>query len=264
MNLQPLRKPCATRTSCLTRMHWPRIVPLGTRIAMPEPMAFSTRFIMAPAALAVLLSGVTASAESKSPTELEDPEWKPLESFDSRPVNHWYGWQVMIPVGVFDMIAAIRLADGAQKQGSLSRAFWGPDIMLLALAGRGFGAPIVHLAHGNVGKAFGSFALELLVPAAPFAFLGMVGSVGTRGSAWNGPGMAMVVIIPALIGTTIDTFLVANEPSKKTQKVMKGIQVSDLSLAPIVMPFPTVPDAKRSWVNGFTSGAMGLGVSGRF
>ena len=102
--------------------------------------------------------------EAPSPTPPPAPAAAaPAPPDDERNTEpRWYGWQTLLVDG-----ATVGLGFATQSPGIVYAAF---------LAG----GPIVHFAHGNVGKGLGSLALRFLVP-------GTLGLVGFAVDSANNP-----------------------------------------------------------------------------
>jgi hypothetical protein len=70
------------------------------------------------------------------------------ESSDGSSDGHWYGWQTLIITG-----ASVTLTPFTLMTAGVSGA--------VGVGGLVFGGPIVHFAHGNVGRGFTAFGLNL-------------------------------------------------------------------------------------------------------
>jgi hypothetical protein len=112
--------------------------------------------------------------------------------------RHWYGWQTL----VVDAIPALGLIGVAANQRSSDT-----DGIVIALVTTYFlGGPIVHAAHGHVGKALLSVGIRSLGP-----LLILAGADADNGG--NGAGAPLIVLgvlaIPAAIA--IDSAAIARE-----------------------------------------------------
>jgi hypothetical protein len=102
------------------------------------------RWVLVVTCMMMLSSAVTPAAAEKA-------------SVAAEPQQVWYGWQTLIVDG--SVLLLLPLALGAETQNAGSNA-----ALALAVGGYALGAPIVHLAHGNYGRAAGSFALRVTLP----------------------------------------------------------------------------------------------------
>jgi hypothetical protein len=91
--------------------------------------------------------GVTKKASAEPKTEAE-------------PAMHWYGWQTLLvdAVGPATLLTA-RAAVGPSFPSTVGPAFWVAGASSYAL-----GAPVVHAAHGQWGRAAGSLGLRIGLP----------------------------------------------------------------------------------------------------
>lgn len=128
-----------------------------------------------PAFLATVISGLliasSANADpfSSDPTVDETPTAnKPASASPTttprRPRDAWYGYQTL----AIDLPAASLTAIGAFSQHAAGGA-----IAVAGLSTYALGGPIVHWAHGHVGRGFGSLAMRIAIPLAA-ATTGMV------------------------------------------------------------------------------------------
>lgn len=78
-------------------------------------------------------------------------DYPPPPRLPERPRRAWYGWQTLTTDAM-----AMAMVLGASESRD------GKEIAYLGLATYTFGGPIVHLAHGNPGRAAGSLALRSL------------------------------------------------------------------------------------------------------
>ena len=126
----------------------------------------------------------------------------------------WYGWQTLLVLGssaTFGVVTAI--------VGDVSNAD-ALTVVGLSVGGAGLmlGGPIVHWAHGNIGKGFGAFGLHFGVPIVSGG-VGVAiacGAGGCRNSA-NGFGIFFGLLIGGSLGsiaaTVIDVTALSYEQS---------------------------------------------------
>jgi hypothetical protein len=99
------------------------------------------------------------SAQRRTP--IRDEEGDDDESDEPGPTlgsrRHWYGWQTLTVDGASFTLLMLAGADGGRSSDEMATA---------ALLGYGFGAGIVHFAHGNPGRGFASFGVRLGMPLA--------------------------------------------------------------------------------------------------
>jgi hypothetical protein len=135
----------------------------------------------------------------------EQPRSKPAHQ------ESWYGWQTLMLDGatvVGGIVLATSLRDKEGRPPHPSIAIWTPSYVVGLFSG-----PIVHFAHGNVGKGFGSLGLRGL--AGPMGVLpGLMGycaatgghdGCARAGALWGLTGGLAVV-------SAIDAFALAYEP----------------------------------------------------
>jgi hypothetical protein len=114
--------------------------------------------------LACLLASIVSLAPGICRAEGPAPVAAPAPA--PEPPTHWYGYQTLALDGL-----ALFLFVPATSAGGPSGSQLG--LGAVALTVYGLGPPIVHLAHGRVGAAFGDLAMRLAAPTA-LAFLGGV------------------------------------------------------------------------------------------
>jgi hypothetical protein len=77
---------------------------------------------------------------------------------------------------------AVFLADlSAIGLGILGAATQNPGWAVAGLATYGLGGPVVHFAHGNIERGFGSLVLRLIVPATAGYVAGLIGVEASKG-----------------------------------------------------------------------------------
>jgi hypothetical protein len=144
---------------CLTR-------PVNAQEADPTPASSppTAKFELPPPEAE---APVADDSRSEPPTVPPPEEWHPISNttdyrggFDrpwtsEQPTleRRWYGWQTLAT----DAISFGVLATAADSRDS------GPQVAI-GLLGYALGGPVIHAAHGHVGKAFGSLGLRVGAP----------------------------------------------------------------------------------------------------
>jgi hypothetical protein len=126
-------------------------------------------------------------------------------SLSSAPVERrWYGWQILIP----DLAGSLLSGIGAFVPGA-----GGSALLITGSTVAFFGGPIVHWAHGHVGRGFASmFGLRLGLPLAGGLVGFGLGSLGGSAGALLGFGLGTSVL--ALTGIIVDIAALAyDEPA---------------------------------------------------
>ncbi len=175
--------------------------PAATTDAAPAPL---------PAAPAPPIPSTPAPLAPVGPTAaapLRPAEPPPLAAEED-----WYGWQILIVDGGVLLSTALMIGAGVGTDSAAAPAIYGPSAHVL-------GGPIVHWAHGHVGKGFASFGLRLGMPlvagaiglgvghlAAPSEAGGMFPVGATLGTA-AGLGLGYIGSI------VVDTAVLAYEPA---------------------------------------------------
>lgn len=139
--------------------------------------------------------------------------------------RRWYGWQTLISDGI-----GLGLLAGGASSDSDAGATLGISGMFVY----GLGTPIIHGAHGHVGRAFGSLALHLGLP-----YLGLLVGAGTascdNSSSWTCEIDQGVVglFIGAVAASAIDATVLAYDevPEEPTAHAAFRLRV-----APLVAP----------------------------
>lgn len=171
------------------------------------------------AALALIVaSSAAASAARAQPSVVAPPAtppagqgWAPLPWRTPPPVvteqRSWYGWQTLIVDGV-SIVTAVAASTPP------SRALVGVPI---GGAGVLFGGPIVHWAHGHVGKGFASLGILF---AASLVGGGIGVGVGcatgfavrcSEGVVWRMAGFLVGFPVGALVGSAFDVAFLSYE-----------------------------------------------------
>jgi hypothetical protein len=136
--------------------------------------------------------------------------WAPLPWRTPPPVEpsrRWYGWQTLIVDGV-SIVTAVA-ASTPPSQVLLGMPIGGAGVL--------FGGPIVHWAHGHVGKGFASLGILFagsLVGGAIGVAVGCASGFAVRcseGLSWRMAGFLVGFPVGALVGSAFDVALLAYE-----------------------------------------------------
>ena len=163
----------------------------------------------------------------------------------SAPERKWYVWQILIGYGVTDLIVV-----GGIFAGIADGNFDGIPLPMIFITGTGlasqvFTSPIIHWAHGNVGRGFISLGLNGAVPMLGSTFGLLAGS----DSSASFTGFMVGMSLGLLAGRAVDVAVLAFdevEPSSRAAGTTIDL-VPSLTLMPIAGP-----------------GTAGLGVAGVF
>jgi hypothetical protein len=118
-----------------------------------------------------------------------------------REVTNWYGWQTLTTDGAaFTLAVAVAAVNEGGK----------PVVGVTALATYLAGGPIVHAAHGNWGRAFGSLGLRLGAPIAG-AFLGAALEDCRGGDFCGFSGAAVGLVVGMGTAIVLDAAVLARE-----------------------------------------------------
>jgi hypothetical protein len=144
------------------------------------------------------------------------PVLTPARPYNVRYEKVWYGWQGLIS----DAIAfTLTLSGGFSHTGG---------VLATGIIAFGLGTPIIHMAHGEVGRGFGSMGIRVLLPllgAAIGAIAGLAASGNSRGNNLSNAGDAAGTgaIVGALLGgagcAIIDAFALGYKSEKVEQPV---------------------------------------------
>lgn len=157
----------------------------------------------------------------RRPEPAFDPRWaptpapiwwgKPFET-PQTPVERWYGWQTMIALVVPDVLTVT---------GYVNDAF---GVAALGVSAHMLTGPIVHWAHGRVGRGFGVLGLNLTL-----------GAVGALAGAFSRPaGFPLPAFMGYLAGPVLDIALFSTEMTKEPM-----VRASNRS--PLGVTFGVVP-----------------------
>jgi hypothetical protein len=122
------------------------------------------------ASVLVVSSVARAQDYGNLPQEsLEDPSEPPPAAAPLEPSRptHWYGYETLATDGAALLLSVPALASHAS--GVQSVFGWGSALTY------GLGAPIVHFAHGHVGKGFADLGLRVGMPLVLGVLGGMIG-----------------------------------------------------------------------------------------
>ena len=109
----------------------------------------------------------------------------------------WYGWQTLI---VFGVSASITLT------GLITESAVGTDgaaLLAIPFAGAGFvlGGPVVHWAHGNIGRGFGVLGLNIGAPAVTAGLgVGIACASGACSRSGDGAGIFLSLVLGGSAG----------------------------------------------------------------
>jgi hypothetical protein len=172
----------------------------------------------------------------------------PLPPPPPRPARHWYGWQILAPVGVGDALFWIGLLRGGKDAGAIA----GTGVWMHLLSGS-----IIHLGHRQWAKAGASVGLNVAAPlalgfvGAGFGYIAMIFTPNDP----HADGMALAevavggvagMMLGGMAATVLDSMALAYEPvdAKPRARALPG---PTFSLIPMIGP-----------------GRTGLGVGGLF
>jgi hypothetical protein len=155
-------------------------------------------------AAALLAAALLATALLASPPTLASAE------LDAEPAERrvWYGWQTLLvdaasfalPLG-----AAAASVDGGQAGNAFALGYM-------------LGGPVVHFAHGNVGRGFGSLGLRVGVPlAGAVAGAAVTSRSGCDYCAFGGAIVGGIAVIGGAIA--LDASLLAYDREPRTVSV---------------------------------------------
>jgi len=166
--------------------------------------------------------GTAASATTSGPSAPAAPPAYPSPPYDygaqraawerswaaagwsPEPKRRWYGWQTLLVDGASVVLLAVGGASNSSSDASVAAAAFGSIGYL-------FGAPIVHAAHGNWGKAGGSFAFR-----AGSIVLLLIGAVSCTNGSFEGncSGGDLLLVLGALgipAAIAVDAAVIARE-----------------------------------------------------
>lgn len=148
-------------------------------------------------------TGTEPAVSARSESGERAPRW--AATMPSAPrERRWYGWQILIP----DLAGSLLSGIGAFVPGA-----GGAALLITGSTVAFFGGPIVHWAHGHVGRGFASmFGLRLGLPLVGGLVGFGLGSLGGSAGALLGFGLGTSVL--ALTGIIVDIAALAyDEPA---------------------------------------------------
>jgi hypothetical protein len=110
--------------------------------------------------------------------------------------NRWYGWQTLATDGASFalVVGSISLGGGGDGGNSISSV-----LLLGAFGAYALGGPVVHLVHGNPGRAFASLGMRVGGPIL-LAFAGVAAeNCGNQGGDFCGLGGALLGVTAGVI-----------------------------------------------------------------
>ncbi len=109
-------------------------------------------------AVASCVALLSAGSQVAHAAEIEHAGAAPLKEvpLPEAPATQWYGWQNALAATPFALTFALGIRKG-EKNGTVVPA-------LVGLGGYLVASPIVHLAHGHVGKSLASLGLNVGIP----------------------------------------------------------------------------------------------------
>lgn len=137
-----------------------------------------------------------APAPSWSPAETPPSDWTPRDR-GPRTEEVWYGRQTL----VVDGLSASFLLTGMATET--------PELSVTGGLGYIFGGPIVHWAHGEVGRGFGSFGIRLGMPvlgAILFSPLDSGDQPSGRGPSASAAGFGLGMVGAVLMDVSLLTY----------------------------------------------------------
>jgi hypothetical protein len=128
------------------------------------------------------------------------------EGYTVRYEKVWYGWQGLITDGV---ALTFTLAGMFSRTGTLTT---------IGLITYGLGFPIVHMAHGDVGRGFGSIGMRVLLPLLG-AGIGAIAAVAAEPRGDRGDAAGDGALVGAFIGGGGASLVDATALGYKSEKV---------------------------------------------
>ena len=130
------------------------------------------------------------------------------------PSRRWYGWKTIIATSAADLITVTT---------ALTVGF-DPRVIFVGIGGHVLAGPIVHWSHGNVGRGFGVFGLNVTLTA--------IGMISTYAVSW--PYHPAPAFVGYLVGPILDIALFSTEidtpPAPKIRVNSSGITFGILPL----------------------------------
>ena len=119
-------------------------------------------------------------------------------------VKRWYGWQTLIGVVTSDLVTVVGQ---------------GTPISYVGVAGHVLTGPIVHWAHGHIGKGFASLGLNVGLPVGG----GLTGLMAGAGSGYETLGyVAIGAVVGYIVAPALDIAIFSTEPVEAPPGPVKG------------------------------------------
>jgi hypothetical protein len=173
------------------------------QVAPAPPPAASASAGAAPPALA---PARTDHIEQPGAGDEEDEAEEPY--YVSPPERRWYGWQTLTADG--SSFALVLLSASLSTRGNESAE---GALLLSGALGYWLAPGIIHLAHGHVGRGFGSVGMRFGMPMAG-AFVGLAAASGCRGFLCETNGAAIGTLIGMAGAIAIDAAVFAYDDPK--------------------------------------------------
>jgi hypothetical protein len=167
------------------------------------------------------------------------PPWAPppwayytdaTEREHERPPRRYYGWQTFTVVSISASFFATGIAIISDEESPV-----GTGLMIAGISGYALGPPIVHWAHGNIGKGFASLAMHGAIPAST-TLVGFAAGCGGGdfGACIVGTfiGWQVGILIPPLVDGT----LLAWDDADDAVDVAGARPSRGLRIAPVATP----------------------------
>lgn len=139
--------------------------------------------------------------------------------------KRWYGWQTLTVFGGSTLLMAASVAiDSMRLEGDVALGGFG-----MAFSGYALGGPIVHWAHGNVGKGFASLGMNVAGIMSGFAS-GLYAVGGHDGNVTL--GFALGGSIGSLVATILDTTLLTYDQRGPAREDASARQRQPMALVP--------------------------------
>jgi hypothetical protein len=179
--------------------------------------------------------------------------YKPTPESAKKP--GWYGYQILIPTIAFDMLAVVGLSLPRDVPTDFPQSNGARALVWTGAFGRTASGPIVHWAHGNIGKGFASLGVESIwMASAGIGFVGSIFVCGLDSSICHYRAISAFALLGGIAGTVIDTTKFA---------VNRGPAPKETPQAAFFSPF-VVPTLARDPRTGEMRTALDFGIAGQF
>ena len=138
-----------------------------------------------------------------------------LRAAEGDPV--WYGSQTLAEDGAAAALTSVAMVRLLTDDNYVTRHFEGPSVtgLWIGTAVFALGTPIVHAAHGHVGRAFGSLGLRIGLPLVFAILFGHSGCGDTDVPCLaSGKGAVAGALVGAIGASAIDAFWAEDEPAE--------------------------------------------------